>query len=321
MTNEPRDGPRAGSQVGSQREARSGSHGGSQDGARIEPPGQTRSERRRTSPRLLLHEMRLFLVGLQLLTRIPIPARIGFDPAWLRGSVRHFPLVGAVVGAWAAAVLWVAMHWWPPLVASALSLISTLWLTGAFHEDGLADTCDALGGAVDRERALAIMKDSRIGSYGAVALVMALTTKTFTVAALATELPSAMAALVWSHAISRAAPVVITWWLPYAGDAEHAKARPLATGTTASGPLVAATWVVVLGGLLAIVATGTTAATARWAVPLTLVAGGATTVAFGAWLRRRLGGFTGDTLGATQQIVEAVGLLSWLAVAGARHAG
>lgn len=269
----------------------------------------------------MTHELRLFLVALQFLTRVPVPRRLGFEPAWLQACLRHFPLVGACVGAWAAAVLWLALQLWPPLVAAALSLVATVWLTGAFHEDGLADTCDALGGAVGRERALAIMKDSRIGSYGAVALVLALLLKVAVVAALAAAVPTggaawAAVALVWSHAVSRAAPVVLVWRLPYAGDAEHAKAKPLAMRASGSGVVVALIWVGVASAVAVSVAAWT--ATSSWTVSLavTLSALAACAAATGwcaAWLRRRLGGFTGDTLGATQQIVELAGLLAWLA--------
>nr|AIA99157.1 Cobalamin synthase [Methylibium sp. T29-B] len=169
----------------------------------------------------MTQELRLFFIALQFLTRVPVPRRLGFEPAWLQACLRHFPLVGACVGAWAAAIFWFALLLWPPLVASTVSLVATVWLTGAFHEDGLADTCDALGGAVSRERALAIMKDSRIGSYGAVALVLALVLKVTAVAGLASAaqtdgLAWAAMALIWSHAVSRAAPVWLVWRLPYA---------------------------------------------------------------------------------------------------------
>jgi adenosylcobinamide-GDP ribazoletransferase len=259
-----------------------------------------------------LHELRLACVALQFLTRVPVPRWVGFDPAWLQACLRHFPLVGAAVGIWAAAVLWAALALWPPLVAAALSVLATVWLTGAFHEDGLADTCDGLGGAVSRARALEIMKDSRIGSYGAVGLVLALVLKVATVAALAEGgAAAAAAALVWGHAASRAAPVLLVWRLPYAGDPEHAKAKPLATQIGGVGVTVALVWLGVL------------AATLRWALPtlraplaLSAVAGLLATLWCARWLRRRLGGFTGDTLGATQQIVELAILLAWLATRG-----
>ncbi len=276
----------------------------------------------------MTHELRLFLVALQFLTRVPTPRWVGFEPAWLQSCLRHFPLVGACVGVWAAAVLWGALVLWPPLVASAVSLGATVWLTGAFHEDGLADTFDALGGSVGRERALAIMKDSRIGSYGAVALVLSLMLKLTVVSALAggaTEhaVAWAIAALVWSHAVSRAAPIWLVWRLPYAGEAQHAKARPLATQVSGGGLGIALVWVAVASMATVAVAAWTDTADRSEvldAVLWALAACTLTTLGCARWLRRRLGGFTGDTLGATQQLVELAGLLAWLAVMGAHRA-
>jgi adenosylcobinamide-GDP ribazoletransferase len=263
---------------------------------------------------LALHELRLAFVALQFLTRVPVPRWVGFEPTWLQACLRHFPLVGAGVGAVAAAVLWAGLALWPPAVAAALSVSATVWLTGAFHEDGLADTCDGLGGAVSRERALAIMKDSRIGSYGAAGLVLALVLKVATVAALAgdvTALASTAAALVWGHAASRAAPVLLVWQLPYAGDAEHAKAKPLATQIGGLGVAAALAWLVVLAAALMQLQAS------LWpALAASTAAAALATLWCARWLRRRLGGFTGDTLGATQQITELAALLAWLAARG-----
>ncbi len=271
----------------------------------------------------MLHELRLVFIALQFLTRVPVPRWVGFEPAWLTACLRHFPLVGAGVGLFAAAVLWGALWLWPPTVAAALSVVATVWVTGAFHEDGLADTCDGLGGAVSRERALVIMKDSRIGSYGAVALVLALVLKVATVAGLAALVPHGtsavlvLAAVVWGHAASRAAPVALVWRLPYAGDAEHAKAKPLAMQTDGRSVAVAVGW-------LALLAFDLVALWPALALPLlsSFAVGGVATGLCARWLRRRLGGFTGDTLGATQQIVELCMLLAWLAamvLAGGHH--
>jgi adenosylcobinamide-GDP ribazoletransferase len=261
-----------------------------------------------------LHELRLALVAVQFLTRVPVPRWVGFAPEWLSACLRHFPLVGVGVGAFAATVLWAGMALWPPSVAATVSVLATVWLTGAFHEDGLADTCDGLGGAVTRERALAIMKDSRIGSYGAAGLVLALLLKVNVVAALAGDaltLATAAAALVWGHAASRTAPVLLVWRLPYAGDPEHAKAKPLATGIGGLGVLVALAWLIVL----AVALLGWQPALG-WPLAASVVAGGLATLCCARWLDRRLGGFTGDTLGATQQIVELAVLLAFLALRG-----
>ena len=120
------------------------------------------------------HELRLFFIALQFFTRVPVPRWVGFEPAWLQQSARHFPAVGLCVGAVGALVLAGTAWLVPPAVAVVLSMVATVVLTGAFHEDGFADTCDGLGGHVSRERALDIMKDSRIGSYGVVGLVLLL---------------------------------------------------------------------------------------------------------------------------------------------------
>lgn len=256
----------------------------------------------------VVHELRLALVAVQFLTRVPVPGWVGqgFQADWLNTCVRHFPLVGAAVGTFGAAVLWAALWWWPPAVAAVLAVAATVWLTGAFHEDGLADTFDALGGYVPREKALAIMKDSRIGTYGAAALVVGLGLRAALVATLAAAHPTAaLLALVAAHAVGRTAAVGVMAWLPYAGDAEHAKAKPLALAvprTTVAVALVAGA--AVLGGL-AVVPGGFTPT--RWLA----VAGAAVAVvlAMRRWLRQRLGGYTGDALGATEQLTEMAVLL------------
>ncbi len=263
------------------------------------PPGARRA---------MHHQARLFLVALQFLTRVPVPAAAGFEPAWLNASARYFPAVGAVVGLVAAAVFWAAGTVFTPGVAAGLSIAATLLLTGAFHEDGLADTCDALGGAVGRERALEIMKDSRIGSYGAIALVVVLGLKATTLATMAPAL--AVPVTVFAHAASRLAPVLLIRGLAYAGDVAHAKAKPMAQRVSAREVAVAALSTAVIGVAIAAVAPHS-------AVPIALgtIAVGGVTVAAAGWLGGHLGGYTGDTLGATQQIAELAALLLALAVA------
>ena len=119
-------------------------------------------------------QLRLFLTALGFFTRVPIPQWVGYSPEQLNAATRYFPLVGVFVGA-LVATLTVAMGYvWSPHLAIALGLGVSVLLTGAFHEDGLADSVDAFGGAFERERVLEIMHDSRIGTYGAVALWLAL---------------------------------------------------------------------------------------------------------------------------------------------------
>lgn len=254
------------------------------------------------------HGLRLFLVALQFLTRVPVPLGAAWQPEWLQQCARHFPGVGLLVGGFGALVLAAASALWPLPVAVLLSMAATVWLTGAFHEDGLADTCDGLGGTVSRERALQIMKDSRIGTYGAAGLVLVLLLKAALLLALAQQaLAAVLVALPLAHALSRGAAVLLLRLLPYAGDAEQAKAKPLVQGIGTPGLAVAGLWM-----LLALMAG------ARWLpLPALLAAVAALAMVLAGmarWLRRRLGGFTGDTLGAAQQVAELAVYLALAAV-------
>ena len=254
------------------------------------------------------HEVRLFLIAVQFLTRVPVPALVGWREEWLHASARHFPGVGLLLGSCASLVLWAAGHVWPGLVAVLLCMAFTIWVTGAFHEDGLADTCDGLGGAVSRERALAIMKDSRLGTYGAVALVLVLALKAAALHGLATrDWAATLAVLPLAQTWSRTATVMLLRWLPYGGDAAHAKAKPLAQQLDGLGLGVALLWSALAAALAAL-----------WLPASALAAAAVASMAVASWmaqwLQRRLGGFTGDALGATQQFCELAVYLAVLAI-------
>ena len=251
--------------------------------------------------------MRLFLVALQFLTRLPV--RLDrFEPGWLNDCVRHFPLVGALIGTVGAAVLAAAAQFWPAWIAAVLALAATVALTGGFHEDGLADTFDALGGVVPRDRALAIMKDSRIGSYGALAVGLSVLLRAALLAVLATRpVWGAAAALLACHAFARAAAVGVMVSLPYGGDMEHAKAKPLALAVPLRNFGIAMAWCAALA--LALAAGGIDPARLLIAVAAAAVAA----LLMRAWLKRRLGGYTGDGLGATEQLAEIAVLLAFTA--------
>ena len=141
--------------------------------------------------------LRHFLLAVQFFSRIPVNGRlaawVGWNPEMQRASAAHLPGVGWLVGLWAALLValvqWLTLHSpWTPLLAAVISTAGTLWLTGGFHEDGLADVADGLGGFVPPERALEIMKDSRLGSYGVMTLVTVLLTKVTLIAVLMSSL-------------------------------------------------------------------------------------------------------------------------------------
>ncbi len=240
---------------------------------------------------MIPQQWRLLLTAVQFLTRVPVPAWVGHGPEQLDQATRYLPLVGIGVGLVGAAVLTLAAAGLPQPVAALLSVVATLLLTGALHEDGLADTLDGLFGGVTREDALRIMRDSRLGTYGAAGLTLALGLK---VAALS-ALPAAAPALVAGHAGSRFFVVCVLARLPYARA--DGKAAPVAGGVGAMELAVAG-----VCGALPMVLLGSRA------VPAFVIAAG---LAWGMarWFRRRLGGYTGDALGAVQQLTELTILL------------
>lgn len=248
-------------------------------------------------------ELRLFLTAVQFFTRVPVPAWVGHSAAQLDGSSRYFPAVGLCVGLYAAATYAVAAALWNAPVAALLATAVTALVTGGFHEDGLADTVDGLGGAMSRERALEIMKDSRIGTFGVLALLLVLGLK---VAALATApLVAAVAALPAAHSSSRWLAASLIWRSRYVRLDDSSRAKPVTSSLTTRGFAYSALWM--LPALCA----------CAWLAPLaTLVAmlsAGAMRLWLRRWFERRLGGYTGDALGATQQLTELAFYLGWLA--------
>ncbi|MET3430754.1 adenosylcobinamide-GDP ribazoletransferase [Herbaspirillum seropedicae] len=252
----------------------------------------------------LLYQLRLFFTALQFFTRLPIPRWVGFHADWLAHSTRYFPLVGWIV-AWATALVYLlAVQFWPQPVAVLLGTAAGIWLTGAFHEDGFADLCDGLGGAVSRERALEIMRDSRLGSYGVIGLVLLMLTR---LAALAALQPwQILAALGIAHPLSRWLATCLIWRMDYVR--EEGKSKLLAQRMSTGEFLVATVWVVV--PVIGTVALGLMS----WqhiAMGCGLAALAALWLAYR--LQRRLGGYTGDGLGAVQQLSETVFYLGVLA--------
>ena len=257
---------------------------------------------RRTLVQLIKHEWILLLVAVQFLTRLSVPPFKHYDPQWLHQSSRHFPAVGLLVGLLCAGVFWLGSLLFTPLVAAVLSTAFGIKLTGAFHEDGLADSCDGLGGGLTRERTLTIMKDSRLGTYGVLGLVSALLLKISLLTSM--PIPMAVIALIIGHTASRLLCISLLSLLPYGGEIEHAKAKPMAQQLTPIQGLYSSGWLILAIILVALIFPNTMQqiGLAQWllAMILALIA----TDYMRRLLRRRLDGYTGDGLGATQQLSE-----------------
>ena len=250
---------------------------------------------------------RHYLLAVQFFTRIPVTgalaAWVGFSPEQLRASAAHFPgvgwLIGAVCGLLAAGLLaGLPPHPGAALVVAALTTVVSVLLTGAFHEDGLADVADGVGGSLERERALDIMKDSRVGAFGALALVLVVTVKLSLLALIGAVNPVALCwGLFAAHVVSRFFPLLLIRSMRHVGDDARSRSKPLADRISGTSLLVAAGWV-----LAALLLVGWLAPVLPLAAPLLL--GAVVTGLLRRWFARRLGGFTGDCLGATQQLAE-----------------
>lgn len=272
-------------------------------------------------PEFVLQFFRHYLLSLQFFTRIPVTGRladwVGFSPAMLRTSAGHFPGVGVLVGLLVAVFTAGLLMALPPvgsapLVAAALGTVLGVLITGAFHEDGLADVADGLGGSADRDRALIIMKDSRVGAFGAIAIVLVLLCKVALLALLGdVSGPLMVVALFSAHVASRTWPLLTIRLMPHVGDAAGSKSKPLADQISGAALRTGFIWCFLA---IAIVVYAQ-AATDFIAINLTdegllqalINAMAASLVAWGLmtrWFWRRLKGFTGDCLGATQQVCE-----------------
>jgi adenosylcobinamide-GDP ribazoletransferase len=237
------------------------------------------------------------------LTRIPIGGFPYEEGEW-RWAAAWFPVVGAVIGG-SAAIIWTLAQPLGVMTAAVVCVGWTISLTGALHEDGLADTADALGGASSRARLFEILKDSRIGTFGAAALMMSVLLRVALLASLA-DLTSVT--LVLTHCLARTAPVLLLASLDYVTPEARAKGRSFSRVTRGQALLAASSAVAIALGLTATTALPIRAVTAAFGVV------GLVTISCGAVFRRRVGGVTGDFLGAAEQIAECAVLIAIAAV-------
>lgn len=241
-----------------------------------------------------IHVVDDWLTALQFLTRLPLP-RVPYHPDSLSDAVAWFPLAGLLIGGAAAVVHWLAAKGLPPLLSALATLIFLVTVTGALHEDGLADTADGLGGGWTRERALEIMRDSRIGSYGAVALILSLLARLL----LLGSLPPATFAryVIAAHVLCRWTTIPLRSFLKAAreqdGQGSRVTERELRSGLFSNS---------LLGGSLFCAIVVGVALRSHWWPPVVAVL--LLTALCGAYFQHRLGGITGDCFGAVNNLAE-----------------
>lgn len=254
------------------------------------------------------HQWRLWCIALGFFTRIPVKEIPNFQQAWLNQASRYYGLVGLLVGAIAALTWYLTSQLWPVAISVILSMIASVLITGGFHEDGLADTWDGFGGGWSLEQKLTIMKDSRLGTYGALALILAVLLK-FQLLVNLTQysldwlnLNLVIVALLVGHCLSRVTAVSLIFDQTYVRDIDSSKVKPM-TESQSSTEII----VLLLSGLLPL-------ALLPWQLSLLLVAILVVCrqlIVF--WYNKQLGGYTGDLLGQAQQISELVIYLALLA--------
>lgn len=257
-------------------------------------------------------EWQYFLLALGFFTRFPVPDFADFQEDDLNYSAKYFPLIGIIVGLVGAGVFVLCAKFLPQNIAVLISMGSTVYLTGAFHEDGLADSIDGLGGGWNREQILTIMQDSRLGTYGAVALFFILFAKFQLLNALNITLIPFI--LIAGHAISRLSAVWMMATLNYAKPI--GKAKPLATQVHLPALILANICGLLpyLGLLSFVINHQHSVSVVIKFVLITLIP----MLVVGLWWRHKikhwLVGYTGDTLGAMQQMSEVafyLGFLLW----------
>jgi len=244
----------------------------------------------------MLH-LKLFLLALSFYTRLPYSQTLDYKQ--LPQSAVYLPLIGWLVGGSCAFVFYLTDWLWPQATAVILTLIAGILLTGALHEDGFADVCDGFGGGMDKARILEIMKDSHIGVYGFLGLLLLLSLKVSVLIEMSAAAVPLM--LLAGHSISRLSPLLLMQRYSYARE-HHSKASGAVYKPSHSELVFAAAIALLPLALLPVLS-------ALAIIPALLA-----TLLLGHYFYRRIGGYTGDCLGASQQVAETVFYLSMSAL-------
>ncbi len=233
--------------------------------------------------------IRCFLIAVQFLTRLPVPCSLESSEEELGKAAAFFPLVGVIVGGGAALVFMLLLHVLPLASSALCAIVFTAFITNGFHEDGLADTFDGFGGGWTKDRVLEIMRDSRIGTYGTLALILLILGK-YTFLSLLTQ-GQVWRWLIVAHIASRWTSLPLCSWLPYARAEGQGKlvAKQAGALEIAIGSVTLAVALLLLSSHAALAA---------------LLVTGLVTLLSGLYFRARLLGITGDCLGATNQLTE-----------------
>lgn len=246
------------------------------------------------------NEIKIFFTALMFYTRIPCPKWVDHSQDYLNKATRYFPLIGWIVAMGCSLIFWTSSFVFPISISVLLAMITGVFMTGAFHEDGFADTCDGFGGGWTQLKILDIMKDSRSGAYGVIGSILLLMLKFFALVSLAEfSIWHCVLVIFLSHSLSRFSAITITILSDYVREDELSKAKPIAKKLNFTNYIIAFVWVIPAFLLL------------QNPMYLLVFIPCSIMVFYLNWyFKKWIGGYTGDCLGATQQILEVVILLS-----------
>ncbi|MCD0472142.1 adenosylcobinamide-GDP ribazoletransferase [Flavobacterium sp. JAS] len=256
-------------------------------------------------------ELHIFFTCLMFYTRIPCPKNIKHDPDYLNKATRYFPFIGWIVGSISFLAFYLFSLFLSTESAVILAIIASILTTGAFHEDGFADVCDGFGGGWTKEKILMIMKDSAIGAYGAIGLVLLFLLKfkllSESISLFANENSYLLIFLLFisAHALSRLAAISIIFTHEYSRDDASSKSKPIAKKHT---------WKEILGSFFFGLIPLFIFSYFQYKFLLALIPVFIMRYFLARYFQKWIGGYTGDCLGATQQVCEVVYYLSILLI-------
>ena len=254
-------------------------------------------------------ELHIFFTALMFYTRIPCPKWVDHDRHYINLSVRYFPLIGWIVGIISFSFLWLGTSTLDSSIGVLLAIAASVLTTGAFHEDGFADVCDGFGGGWTKDKILMIMKDSRVGAYGVIGMILLISMKIILLIKLTEiyDMTTLCILFVVIHAMSRFMVSTLIYTHSYVRDDNDSKAKPVA-GQVGFGNLVAGAF---FGFIPLLVWVFWTTTLIYLMIPVT------TYVAvffLGKYFKKWIGGYTGDCLGAAQQVTEVVTIVTILVI-------
>ena len=246
----------------------------------------------------MLNQLKIILASLMFFTRIPFLSKIDCSKTSINKAIHYYPFVGWVVGGFSALVFYIASFVFPLNLSIIFSIISSVLLTGALHEDGFADVCDGFGGGWTKEKILAIMKDSRIGGFGVIGLILIFLLRFFSLTSVKIELIPFV--IIAGNSLSRMTSASVIFSNKYVREEESSKSKDLAEKISVSGLII-----VFFFGLMPLILFYKQPIFVLSLIPVMLV----------KWLmsmyfRKWIGGYTGDCLGAIQQVTEVIFYLS-----------